>query len=66
MAKARESQSEQSTNNCEQIDESKDTNLWLFNPGSLSLPKDGSHSYGIYDGELPIEEAFRHVVIGEC
>lgn len=24
--------------------------LWLFNPGSVSIPKDGSHSYGIYEG----------------
>ena len=30
-----------------------------FNPGSVSIPKDGSHSYGVYeDGEL------RHVVLG--
>lgn len=63
---AKEVASEQSANNCEQIDKYQDSNLWLFNPGSLSLPKDGSHGYGIYDSELPIEEAFRHVVIGEC
>lgn len=32
--------------------------LRVFNPGSVSIPKDGSHSYGIYeDGEL------RHVVL---
>ena len=24
--------------------------LWLFNPGSVSIPKDGTHSYGIYEG----------------
>ena len=30
-----------------------------FNPGSVSIPKDGSHSYGVYeDGEL------RHVTLG--
>lgn len=34
--------------------------LWLFNPGSVSIPKDGSHSYGIYEGG-----AFRHVVLEE-
>ena len=34
--------------------------LWLFNPGSVSIPKDGSHSYGIYEGG-----AFRHVVMEE-
>ena len=32
--------------------------IWLFNPGSVGIPKDGSHSYGIYeDGE------FRHVCL---
>ena len=34
--------------------------LWLFNPGSVSIPKDGTHSYGIYEGG-----AFRHVIMGE-
>ena len=58
--------SEQLANDSEQTDKSKDASLWLFNPGSLSLPKDGSHSYGIYNSELPIDEAFRYVVIGEC
>lgn len=24
--------------------------VWLFNPGSVGIPKDGSHSYGIYEG----------------
>lgn len=37
--------------------------LWLFNPGSLSLPKDGSHSYGVYTSGLPIEQAFQHVLL---
>jgi putative phosphoesterase len=23
--------------------------IWLFNPGSIGIPKDGSHSYGIYE-----------------
>jgi putative phosphoesterase len=23
--------------------------LWLFNPGSVGIPKDGTHSYGIYE-----------------
>ena len=39
------------------------SSLWLFNPGSISLPKDGTHSYGIYESDVPFEEAFRHVVI---
>lgn len=34
--------------------------LWLFNPGSVSIPKDGTHSYGIYEGG-----AFRHVTLEE-
>ena len=34
--------------------------LWLFNPGSVSIPKDGTHSYGIYE-----DGAFRHVVLEE-
>ncbi len=32
----------------------------LFNPGSVSIPKDGSHSYGIYE-----DGAFRHVIMEE-
>lgn len=39
----------------------EDPTLWLFNPGSLSLPKDGSHSFGTYTTGLPIEESFQHV-----
>ena len=39
--------------------------LWAFNPGSLSIPKDGSHSYGVYDSALPVERAFRHVILEE-
>ena len=32
----------------------------VFNPGSVGIPKDGTHSCGIYeDGE------FRHVILGE-
>ena len=35
--------------------------LWLFNPGSVSIPKDGTHSYGIYENG-----SFRHVVLEEA
>ena len=35
--------------------------LWLFNPGSVSIPKDGTHSYGIYE-----DGSFRHVVLEEA
>lgn len=34
--------------------------VWLFNPGSVSIPKDGSHSYGIYEAGT-----FRHVILDE-
>lgn len=34
-------------------------NVWCFNPGSVGIPKDGSHSYGTYvDGE------FQHRILG--
>lgn len=39
--------------------------IWAFNPGSLSIPKDGTHSYGIYDSALPLEEAFYHMILPE-
>ena len=32
--------------------------LYTSNPGSVSIPKDGTHSYGIYEGG-----AFRHVIM---
>lgn len=35
--------------------------IWLFNPGSVSIPKDGTHSYGVYESGMPVEQAFRHV-----
>ena len=31
----------------------------LFNPGSVGIPKDGSHSYGLYE-----DGKFSHVVLG--
>lgn len=34
--------------------------IWCFNPGSVGIPKDGSHSYGMYE-----DGAFRHVLLGE-
>lgn len=39
----------------------KHPGLWLFNPGSVSIPKDGTHSYGIYENG-----SFRHVVLEEA
>ena len=35
--------------------------IWLFNPGSVGIPKDGSHSYGIYE-----DGRFAHRVLGEA
>lgn len=32
--------------------------IWAFNPGSVSIPKDGTHSFGIYE-----EGALRHVIL---
>ena len=40
--------------------------VWAFNPGSVSIPKDGSHSYGIYESGRPVAEAFRHAVLEEA
>ncbi len=35
--------------------------LWTFNPGSVGIPKDGTHSCGLYDGSL--ERPFSHVIL---
>ncbi|HIU05639.1 MAG TPA: phosphodiesterase [Candidatus Coprousia avicola] len=40
--------------------------IWAFNPGSVSIPKDGSNSYGIYESGRPVAEAFRHAVLEEA
>ena len=32
--------------------------VWAFNPGSVSIPKDGTHSYGVYENG-----AVRHVIL---
>lgn len=34
--------------------------VWAFNPGSVSIPKDGTHSYGVYENG-----AVRHVILEE-
>ena len=39
--------------------------IWAFNPGSVGIPKDGSHSFGIYESGLPVDQAFRHVILEE-
>ncbi len=35
--------------------------ILLFNPGSVGIPKDGSHSYGIYE-----DGRFEHRVLGQA
>lgn len=47
------------------VDEAAPTHpgVWAFNPGSLSIPKDGTHSLGWYVSGTPIEEAFSHIVL---
>lgn len=37
--------------------------IWAFNPGSVGIPKDGTHSYGIYETAATPQEAFTHVVL---
>lgn len=32
--------------------------VWTFNPGSVSIPKDGTHSYGVYENG-----ALHHVIL---
>ena len=32
--------------------------IWLFNPGSVGIPKDGTHSFGLYE-----DGAFTHVAL---
>ena len=39
------------------------SDLWIFNPGSVSLPKDGSNSVGIYDSAKPINDAFSYLYL---
>ena len=34
--------------------------IWAFNPGSVSIPKDGTHSYGVYE-----DGAFRFVELSD-
>lgn len=37
---------------------SEHAGIWAFNPGSVSIPKDGTHSYGVYENG-----AVRHVIL---
>lgn len=42
------------------VNEAATTNpdIWAFNPGSVSIPKDDTHSFGIYE-----DGALRHVIL---
>lgn len=31
------------------VNEQGPRGIWLFNPGSVGIPKDGSHSFGVYE-----------------
>lgn len=42
---------------------SDDSKVWVFNPGSVSLPKDNSNSVGIYDSAKPINDAFSYLYL---
>lgn len=42
------------------VNEEGPAGIWLFNPGSVGIPKDGSHSYGIYENGV-----FTHETLGE-
>ena len=39
--------------------------IWAFNPGSVAIPKDGTPSCGVYESGLPLDRAFRHIVLSE-
>ncbi len=41
------------------VNETGPNGVWLFNPGSVGIPKDGTHSYGLYE-----DGSFTHVVLG--
>jgi len=40
------------------VNEEGPSGIWLFNPGSVGIPKDDTHSYGIYDNGR-----FSHVML---
>ena len=42
------------------VNEARPDGIWLFNPGSVGIPKDGTHSYGLYE-----DGVFTHVVLEE-
>lgn len=43
----------------------EDACMWVFNPGSIALPKDGTHSYGVYESSEDLSQAFSHVILEE-
>ena len=43
------------------VNEARPDGIWLFNPGSVGIPKDGTHSYGIYE-----DGCFEHRILDEA
>ena len=37
--------------------------IWAFNPGSVSIPTDGTHSVGLYESGKSLEQALSHIVL---
>ena len=40
------------------VNEQGPQGIWLFNPGSVGIPKDGTHSYGLYE-----DGTFSHILL---
>jgi predicted phosphodiesterase len=40
------------------VNEEGPQGIWLFNPGSVGIPKDGTHSFGLYE-----DGTFTHVLL---
>ena len=40
------------------VNEEGPRGIWLFNPGSVGIPKDGTHSYGLYE-----DGTFSHILL---
>ena len=43
------------------VNEAGPAGLWLFNPGSVGIPKDGTHSFGLYE-----DGVFTHVLLDDA
>ncbi|MBQ9006672.1 MAG: phosphodiesterase [Atopobiaceae bacterium] len=43
------------------VNEKGPNGIWLFNPGSVGIPKDGTHSFGVYE-----DGRFEHRILGDA